>query len=149
MGPPDESWGHTVHTDNREHIAEDVCDLGPQPVRQDAPLVESLRHELTHLSAPAWCEACVKGRGREAPHQDQRHHGIQPVDFCETMPVRPTRRISPGPPLGNASIGESSATPLPKRAWSVNVDDGSMVAAIAEVTEVCEEPQLDWEARLQ
>ena len=64
-------------------IAEEVCDLAPQPERH-APLVEPMRepscptpgevarHELTHLPVAAWCEACVKGRGREAPHQDQR-----------------------------------------------------------------------------
>ena len=45
-------------------IAEDVPDLGPQPVRQGAQVA---RHELTQLPAAAWCEACVKGRGREAP----------------------------------------------------------------------------------
>ena len=57
---------------------------GHKPVRQDAPLVEQMRkpncptpeevacHELTRLPATAWCEVCVKCRGREAPHQDQR-----------------------------------------------------------------------------
>ena len=65
-------------------IAEDVRDVGPQPVRQDAPLAEPMtrpncttpeeiaRHELTHLPAATWCDACVKGRGRAAPHRDQR-----------------------------------------------------------------------------
>ena len=56
-------------------------------------------------------------------------------------PAKPTRPRSPDPP-----IGESPATPLSKRLRSVNVDDSGMVAAQAEVTEVCEEPQRDWEA---
>ena len=64
-----------------------------------------------------------------------------PPDPCETTPARRTRQRSPDPP-----IGVSPATPLPKRSRSVNVDDKDMVAAIAEVTEVCEEPQTDWEA---
>ena len=62
-------------------------------------------------------------------------------DPCETTPARPTVQRSPDPP-----IGESPATPLPKRLRSVNVDDSDMVAAMGEVTEVCEEPQPDWEA---
>ena len=64
-----------------------------------------------------------------------------PPDPCETTPARPTRTRSPNPP-----IGESPATPPPKRLRSVNVDDSGMVAAQAGVTELCEEPQPDWEA---
>ena len=37
-------------------------------------------------------------------------------------------------------------TAVPKGLRSVNVDDSGVVAALAEVTEVCEEPQPDWEA---
>ena len=40
--------------------------------KPNCPTPEVARHELTHFPAAAWCEACVKGRGREAPHQDQR-----------------------------------------------------------------------------
>ena len=79
-------------------IAEDVGDLGPQPVRQDAPLAEPMRkpncptpeeiarRELTHLPAATWCEACAKGRGREAPHKDQRGSmldSVLPVMQCD------------------------------------------------------------------
>ena len=72
--------------------------MGPQPVRQDAPLAEPVqqpkcptpeeiaRHELTHIPAATWCEACVKGRGREAPHRDQRGSmldSVLPVIQCD------------------------------------------------------------------
>ena len=30
---------------------------------------EVRRHELTHLPYAPWCEACIKGRGREAAHR--------------------------------------------------------------------------------
>ena len=49
-------------------------------------LEEVARHELTHLPAAAWCEACVKGRGREAPHQDQQGSmldSVLPVIQCD------------------------------------------------------------------
>ena len=77
---------------------EEVQDIGPQAVRQDAPLAvsppqpgvptpeEVARHELTHLPAMPWCEACIRGRGRDAPHQDQRGHSIDavlPVIQCD------------------------------------------------------------------
>ena len=60
-------------------------------------------------------------------------------------PVIPTRPRSRGPPLGNATVGESPQTPLPKRTRATvhQMDDLNMSATIAEVTEVCEEPQLD------
>ena len=47
---------------------------------------EIARHELTHLPAATWCEACVKGRGREAPHRDQRGgmlDSVLPVIQCD------------------------------------------------------------------
>ena len=47
---------------------------------------EIARHELTHLPAATWCEACVKGRGREAPRQDQRGSmldSVLPVIQCD------------------------------------------------------------------
>ena len=42
---------------------------------------------------------------------------------------------------------KSPQTPLPKRTRAIGdaMDDLNMVAAIAEVTEVCDNPQLDWE----
>ena len=79
-------------------IAEDVRNLGPQPVRQDAPVAKPMRqtncptpeeialHELLHLPAATWCETCVKGRGREAPHQDHRGcmlDSVLPVIQCD------------------------------------------------------------------
>ena len=85
-------------SDKLAPVAEDVRDVGPQPVRQDAPLAEPMqqpicptpeeiaRHELTHLPAATWCEACVKGRGREAPHRDQRGSmldSVLPVIQCD------------------------------------------------------------------
>ena len=76
-----------------------------------------------------------------APSSSSAAASSTPPDPCETTPARPTRRRSPDPP-----IGESPATPLPKRLRSVSVDDSGMVAALAEVTEVCEEPQPHWEA---
>ena len=57
-------------TETLAPVAVDVRDLEPQPVRQDAPLAEPMRkpncptpeeiarHELTHLPAATWCEAC-------------------------------------------------------------------------------------------
>ena len=87
-----------IHSDKLAPVAEDVRDEGPQPVRQDAPLAEPMqqpkcptpeeiaRHELTHLPAATWCEACVKGRGREAPHRDQRGSmldSVLPVIQCD------------------------------------------------------------------
>ena len=50
-----------------------------------------------------------------------------------------TRPRSPGPLLGSTMVGESPQTPLPKRTRAID-----LVAAIAEVTEVCEEPPLEW-----
>ena len=67
-------------------IAEDVRDLGPQPVRQDAPLAEPMRKPNRPTPAATWCVACVKGRGREAPHQDQRGSmldSVLPVIQCD------------------------------------------------------------------
>ena len=40
---------------------------------------EVARHELTHLSAAAWCEACVKARGKDAPHRDRQGSMLDPV----------------------------------------------------------------------
>ena len=46
--------------------------LGRQPVELPVPSppseVERLLHELTHLPYAPWCEACVRGRGRDLPH---------------------------------------------------------------------------------
>ena len=43
-------------------------------MRQDAPLSEPMQQPKCptpeELLAATWCEACVKGRGREAPHRD-------------------------------------------------------------------------------
>ena len=76
-----------------------------------------------------------------APSSSSAAASSTPLDPGETTPARPTRPRSPDPP-----IGESLATPLPKRLRSASVDDSGMVAALAEVTEMCEEPQPDWEA---
>ena len=85
------------HSEKLAPVAEDVRDVGPQPVRQDAPLAEPMqqpkcqtseeiaRHELTHLPAATWGEACVKGRGREAPHRDQR---VNMLDSILNQPLR-------------------------------------------------------------
>ena len=78
--------------------AADLRDDGPIPVLQDAPLPvvlkqpkeptpeEVARHELTHLPAAPWCEACIKGRGKDAPHQDQQgraRDSVLPVIQCD------------------------------------------------------------------
>ena len=56
-------------------------------------------HSLTHLPFRSWCEHCVKGRGREAPHRRIAEEPKIPevhVDFCfigdegaggETVPI--------------------------------------------------------------
>ena len=38
------------------------------PNRPDEETVE--RHNLTHLPAAAWCDICVRSRGRDAPHRE-------------------------------------------------------------------------------
>ena len=66
-------------------------------------------------------------------------------DPCVTTPVRQTTPRSPGPP---ESVTEKSlVSPLPKKLLSaIGEDDDNMEATIAEITEVCEEPQPDWES---
>ena len=65
--------------------AEDVRDLGTtasETVRRQ----RRLHHELTHLPAATRCEACMKGRGREASHQDKRGSmldSVLPVIQCD------------------------------------------------------------------
>ena len=66
-------------------------------------------------------------------------------DPCVTTPVRQTRPRSPDPPEN--VTGKSLVSPLPKKLRSaIGEDDDSMIAKIAETTEVCEEPQPDWES---
>ena len=66
-------------------------------------------------------------------------------DPCVTTPVRQTTPRLPGPP---ESVTEKSlVSPLPKKLLSaIGEDDDNMEATIAEITEVCEEPQPDWES---
>ena len=46
--------------------------LGRQPVELKVLVppseVEKALHELTHLPYAPWCEACVRGRGKDLPH---------------------------------------------------------------------------------
>ena len=78
--------------------SQDVQQPGPAPISQEAPLAEAAKqpagptpeeiaqHELTHLPAVPWCEACIKGRGRDAPHRDKQGHNIDavlPVIQCD------------------------------------------------------------------
>ena len=44
---------------------------------------EVAHHELTHLNAP-WCEACVKGRRKDAPRRDRQGSTLDAV-----LPVIP------------------------------------------------------------
>ena len=34
---------------------------------------EVARHELTHMPAQPWCDACIRGRGRDAAHYDKKN----------------------------------------------------------------------------
>ena len=66
-------------------------------------------------------------------------------DPCVTTPVRQARPRSPDP--SENVVGKSLVSPLPKKLRSaVGEDDDNMTATIAEITEVCEEPQPDWES---
>ena len=69
----------------------DLETAGPLPVGLGAPLRHAPRqpeapteeerrtHELTHLPAAAWCEDCVRGRGKAQAHEDQRGHTIDAI----------------------------------------------------------------------
>lgn len=56
---------------------EEALNLDPEQARQpmvlegpDVPsAVERELHELTHLPFAPWCEACVRGRGKDMPHR--------------------------------------------------------------------------------
>ena len=60
--------------------------------------------------------------------------------------VRRRQQGQPDQDHGTHQLESRPRPPLPKRLRSVNVDDNGMLAGPAEVTEVCEEPQPDWEA---
>ena len=47
------------------------------PNRPDEETVE--RHNLTHLPAAAWCDICVRTRGRDAPHREAAASKIDAV----------------------------------------------------------------------
>ena len=57
------------------------------PNRPDEETVE--RHNLTHLPAAAWCDICVRSRGRDAPHREAaaaKIDAVRPViemDYAE------------------------------------------------------------------
>ena len=53
-----------------EDVDEDTV-RGPKYIRdfRVPSLEEFQRHMMTHLPYRSWCEYCVKGRGKEAPHQ--------------------------------------------------------------------------------
>ena len=55
-----------------EELSKDPM-LGREPMELPGPeppsVVERQLHELTHLPFAPWCEACVRGRGKDAPHQ--------------------------------------------------------------------------------
>ena len=71
-------------SDTLEPVAESVRDVGPQPLKQDAPLAEPMqqpkyptpkkiaRQELTHILTATRCKTILKGRCREALYRDQR-----------------------------------------------------------------------------
>ena len=50
------------------------------PNRPDEETVE--RHNLTHLPAAAWCDICVRSRGRDAPHREAAAAKIDAVRPC-------------------------------------------------------------------
>ena len=54
------------------------------PSKPSAEEVE--RHNLTHLPYRNWCRHCVRGRGKEAPHQATKGEGGElpelHMDYC-------------------------------------------------------------------
>ena len=69
-----------------EDIDEGVV-RGPKYIRDIRlpSLEEFQKHMMTHLPYRSWCEYCVKGRGKEAPHRTQSTESDLPevsVGFC-------------------------------------------------------------------
>jgi hypothetical protein len=65
--------------------------LGRAPVELKTPQapseVERLMHELTHLPYQPWCEACVRGRGRDLPHLGLKLKGEGALEGARLRPT--------------------------------------------------------------
>ena len=57
-------------------IGEDVQQGERKPVKMNDPVEPSAEerkeHEITHLPYRNWCRHCVRGRGKEAPHEKKK-----------------------------------------------------------------------------
>jgi len=79
--------GMVVETGERPHVeGDDLIPPGPTPLPDQAieaqpgargipqpkePTPEErAAHELTHLPAVPWCQACILGRGRDEAHRE-------------------------------------------------------------------------------
>ena len=73
--------------DQPMELAEEGARGFANPNRLDEETVE--RHNLTHLPAAAWCDICVRSRGRDAPHREAaaaKIDAVRPViemDYAE------------------------------------------------------------------
>eukprot|EP00969_Alexandrium_andersonii_P166324 7349154-Alexandrium_andersonii.AAC.1 len=60
----------------------------PAPVPRKPNEKEVRRHQAVHLPYAAWCETCVKARGRARPHRTQppepaeRLQYVLQIDYC-------------------------------------------------------------------
>ena len=126
--------------------ARDAKNMPDKPEVQEIPLPDSddeaakrslMDVESTSVPNP-WGASSSSSSSAVATHST-------PPDPCVTTPVRPTRPRSLGP--SESVTGKSLVSPVPKTLRSaVGEDDAHMWATIAEITEVCEEPQPDWES---
>ena len=50
------------------------------PIRPSQHEVD--KHNLNHATFRNWCEFCVKGRGKEAPHRTQKGEALRMPTIC-------------------------------------------------------------------
>ena len=118
----------------------DTKSISDKPEMQEVPLPDSDDEAAKHV--PRWMRRAhpVPNPGGASSSSSTAAPGP-----CVTTPVRQTRPRSPGP--SESMTEKSLVSPLPKKLLSaIGEDDDNVVATIAEITEVCEEPQPDWES---